>query len=1546
MNRPQDSALSPQLVARFAALLGRGALPGETEGMGEADMASAAAFAAETAALRAPGVPAIAIQSVSGSATDRAIRIVIVNDDMPFLVDSIAGVLTAHDIEIRRLLHPVIAVRRDATGALTDIVDDAEGERRESVIYVEADRIDARNRRTLVTELETTLAEVRAAVRDWQTLQVKLRDDAERLPDGEGAALLRWFLDGKMTLLGHRIETRDGKAGDPQGVLRVSDTVLWSDSARADAFAWFERGGAVPMLVKADAITNVHRRAALDMIVVPVRDGGAIAGLSIHVGLWTSAALRSPTENIPVLRGMLKALDEKLRFDPRGHAGKALRHAMAELPHDLALTLAPSATEQVVLTAMSLADRPRPKLEMVSSALGRHLIAFLWLPRDLLTTGRREQIGTMLAEATGGALMSYALQLGDGDLALIRYTLRFPESAALPDVAALDHRIGEMLRGWEPAVEARLAELLPARRSARLAIDYAAAFPAAYRGTATPADAAADIARLIQLDDEDGRNVRIYDDETEGDARLRLKIYRRGPLIPLSEAVPVLENFGFRVIEEVPTALAGIGHIHEFRVDLSSADVAIALLDRTDVVEAAIAATLEGRAENDLFNALTVTIGLAPHEAVLFRAWFRYLRQTGFSYGLATAIEALTVAPDVGRDIIGYFRALHDPKGRDDKKAEQLHDAIEQGLKAVSAIDNDRMLRRFRAVVRSTLRTNAFSPASDEALAFKIDSSGIPGLPQPVPWREIWVYSPRVEGIHLRGGPIARGGLRWSDRRDDFRTEILGLMKAQVVKNAVIVPTGAKGGFYPKVLPPASDRDAWLAEGTESYRIFIRALLSITDNIEGGKVVHPARVVIRDGEDPYFVVAADKGTATFSDVANKIATDRGFWLGDAFASGGGHGYDHKAMGITAKGAWVSVQRHFAEMGVDVQSDVVRVVGCGDMSGDVFGNGMLLSKTLKIVAAFDHRHIFLDPDPDPARSWAERERMFALPRSSWADYDTSLISQGGGIFPRDMKEIPLSAEVKTALGIDADVLDPSALIAAILKAKVDLLWFGGIGTYVKAKSQTNAEVGDRSNDPHRIDGEDVGARVIGEGANLGVTQAGRIAFATKGGRINTDFIDNSAGVDCSDNEVNIKIALNREMQEGRLEFEDRNSFLASMTDDVAHIVLEDNRLQTLALSLAERGGADAVASQTRVIDVLEASGRINRAVEGLDGNDLLLRRAQDGHGLTRPELAVILSHGKLSLQDAIENSDVPADAALTPMLHAAFPQPMQDRFGAAIDAHRLRPQIIATKLANRVINRLGLVGPFEMAEEEAVSMAQVAAAYITVDRLFDIEAIFEAIEDAKLDEQPRLTLFEVLGAAARAHVADLLRSLDPAAEIGARIDLLKPGLSRLDKERDTLLKAEAVDLSRQLRDHISADGVDAALVDRIARLAEMEGAIGTAALASELAVDELDVTDAYVTLGEALGLDWAKAEAARFRSGDAWDRLLVAGLVREFGQLRLDFLGKHGRKDPIGAVREWLSTHGPRVAQFKELVDRARITATPSAAMLAQIAAQARRLLAR
>ncbi|WP_447749908.1 NAD-glutamate dehydrogenase [Sphingopyxis fribergensis] len=1554
---PSTVKIPPKVAAAYLAALHGSALPGEGDDMDKAALTDAGQFAARAALERAEETPSLLLEPIAADGTDRRMRLAIINDDMPFLVDSTSQAVAAQGLAVHRILHPVVAVKRDAKGHLQEA---GEGPARESVIYMELERGDARARRRLLDGLEAALRDVRAAVRDWRAMRAAMLADAAMRVEGEAAELLRWFEGGAMTQLGHEWRTRDGKVQDSLGISESGESQLLSPAALEAAFAWFDQGGTAPLLIKSNRLSAVHRRVLLDLVIVPELKGKKVERLSIHAGLWTSAALSAPPAKVPVLRAQLEALMAKFGFDPTGHAGKALAHALTALPHDLLIAFDAASLEELVLTSMSITDRPRPKVVTVQSALGRHLFAFVWLPRDEVSTGRRIAVEALLVREAKAGVIGWTMVLEDGGAALLRYTLDLRSGGVVPDAATLNAQLEQMVRGWQPEVEAALAKRGDAGRAAALAARFAPTFPPNYRNLYNPEEAARDILRLRDLDAANPRSVRLARKSLDGDDRLRLKVYSAVGPLALSAVVPALEHFGFEVLEEIPTALqsrgAGAGAegedeqaivIHDFTLRLPASVDELALLPYAEVIEGAIAAVLDGRAENDAFNELVLTNQTDPRAIVWLRAWFRYLRQGGSAYGMDTVVSALRHAPALTAALIERFTVLHDPKARDAKRAEALEAEIMAAFADIKSIDEDRILRLFHAVIGATLRTNAFAPAAQEALAFKIDSAQVPGLPKPLPWREVWVYSPRVEGIHLRAGPVARGGLRWSDRRDDFRTEILGLMKAQRVKNAVIVPTGAKGGFYPKALPDVSlDRDAWFAEGTECYRIFIRSLLSITDNLVAGKVVHPKGVVIHDGDDPYFVVAADKGTATFSDVANALAMERDFWLGDAFASGGSKGYDHKAMGITAKGAWLSVQRHFAEMGVDVQSDTIRVVGCGDMSGDVFGNGMLLSKAIQLVAAFDHRHIFLDPNPDPAKSWKERERMFALPRSSWADYNAKLISKGGGIFPRSQKSIPLSPEVQALLGLSVSEIDPGSLISAILKAPVDLLWFGGIGTYVKAASQNNAEVGDPANDALRVDAEDLRVRAVGEGANLGTTQAARIAFSAKGGRINTDFIDNSAGVDCSDNEVNIKIALNREMAEGRLSQDDRDALLVRMTDNVSELVLEDNRLQALALSIAEKGGSAAVPSLVRIMETFEASGRLDRKVEGLAANDELMRRAAEGRGLTRPELAVLLSTAKLALQDAIEHSDLPNDPALGSDLAAAFPAEMQRDFGQAIADHQLRREIIATKIANRIINRMGIVHPFELVEEEGCALGDIAAAFVAVERLLDLPAIWDALDAAKIDESIRLSLFSQAASAMTSQMADLLRVTQALSQPGPVITRLEPGVDRLNASVDTLLSPSVKHQWDMLAQQLLDAGAPEALTSSVVRLFKTDGAIGIVDLAERRGDDEIAVTHAFTHLGEALGLDWAQTLAAHMSPADPWERLLVNSLARDFQQMRLTFLAGLPKGDLDAAVTKWLADHAPRVEQFRATVDRARMIPTPNGAMLSHIAGQARGLLGR
>jgi len=1547
-----ECKLAEVLRARMADSL----LPGEPE-LSRARLDEAAAFLLEAARQRPEGQAALLVRS--GGGDRRCTRVAVVNRDMPFLVDSIAATVAAQGLAIDLLMHPVLSAERNPAGRLTRLPET--GGTAESMIYLETPRIDARDRRALEQELAITLGDVRAAVDDWPKMRALIADDAELVTDHEGAALLRWFAGGMLTQLGHVTRRRDGTEVQRLGICRRSARELVADETYARAFTWFDEGGRAPLIVKANRLSRVHRRAPLDLFIVPICEGKKVAALSVHAGIWTSEALATKPEHVPMLRRHLAELGKDLEFLHGSHDAKALVHALTVLPHDLVIGFADDDLVRVATAMMALADRPRPRLALVMAPLRRHLFAFVWLPRDMMSTTVRLGIEDLLKSSTGAETLDWSLQIEGGNLAMLRYVLDFRGQADAPDAAAIDAALQDMLRGWADAVEAALAAAGEAGRAAALAARYADAFPQAYRAAYGPAEAAQDIERMRRLTADEGarplrRDARLYRHDGDPADQLRLKIYQLGGAMPLSDAVPALENFGFRVLSEQPTELAGAdgGTIHDFSLGLPRGEHAAPLLGRAEPIEAAICAVLNGRAEDDVFNRLIIGTALAAQEADWLRAFYRYLRQTSVAFTIYTVVDALRGAPAVTHALIKFFRVRHDPAFQGDRDAAGVHAAtdIHDGLAAVAAINDDRILRLYRSVLGAILRTNAFAPAGADALAFKFDSALVPGLPRPVPWREIFVYSRRVEGIHLRAGPVARGGLRWSDRRDDFRTEVLGLMKAQRVKNAVIVPTGAKGGFYPKRLPdPAEDREAWATEGRESYKLFIRSLLSVTDNIVADKVVHPAGVVIHDGDDPYFVVAADKGTASFSDTANAIAEEHGFWLGDAFASGGSKGYDHKAMGITARGAWLSVQRHFLEMGVDVQKDPVRVAGCGDMSGDVFGNGMLLSKSLRLIAAFDHRHIFIDPDPDAAASWKERKHLFKLPRSSWADYSDKLISKGGGVFPRTLKSIPLSREARAALGIEAEALDPESLIHAILKAPVDLIWFGGIGTYIKAGQEAHAQVGDPANDGLRVNGDEVRAKVIGEGANLGVTQAGRIEFSLQGGRINTDFIDNSAGVDCSDNEVNIKIALEAAKRAGQLSEERRVALLEAMTDEVAALVLEDNRLQALALSIAEQGGAKAVGSQLRLIETLEDGGNLDRRTEGLGDGDALARRAADGHGLTRPELAVLLSSTKLVLQDAIEASALADDAEAEPLLLGKFPAAMRGAFRKRILAHRLRREIVATVIANAVVNRMGMVHPFELAEEEGAGLDRIGAAFVGACRLLGMGPIWEAIDGAKMPEIARIQLFERAASALRGHMADLLRAGGAMHDPSHLIGQVAPGVAELVDHVDDLLADEARGHAQAIAAELIEVGAPPRIAAMVAQLFAVDGAIGLAHLASDTGIAPVRLTQAFSDLGERLGLDWAQQKAAVMNPSDPWERLLVAGLARDFQQMRFEFIRglasrKRDRNDPVGLIEAWATAREPAIRQFRAMIGRAQGAAPLAPAMLAQIASQARNLLQR
>lgn len=1558
------TALTGSLIERISASI----LPGDAALTGDR-LTEITDFLLETGASRKAGDAAVQIRT--GINDHRFTCIAIINKDMPFLVDSVAACVASHGLTIDVLIHPILPVRRDDTGLLTALPEgEGVGEMRESFIYIETPRIDAKQRRSLEKDLASAIADTRAAVDDWPKMRAAIGADADRVADPEGAALLRWLGDGMMIQLGAMTRQREGKQSGLLGICRKGAKDLASDETFNAAFAWFDKpkgqNGRTPLIIKANRLSRVHRPIPLNLFITPIIHDGRVSALSVHVGIWTSAALAAKPTKVPVLRQQMSAVMERLKFEENGHDERALIHALTTLDHDLIISFCDEDVARVATAMMSLAERPRPRIALVTAPLGRHVFGFVWIPRDMLSTATRLKIQALLEEQTGGRTLDWSLSVEGGNLAMLRFVLDSRGQTNTPDSATLDKALQDMLRGWDEAVEAALQKTEDPERAAALATRFSACFPEHFRSLYSADEAALDIARLRHFEGDEnqrttlGQSVRLYEKPKDGAAQLGLKIYQLSGNLALSDAVPALENFGFTVLSETPTTLENTGltdgqtnpTIHDFTLGLTAGKDSASILARADGIERAIADVLDGRSQDDVFNALVVGSALTAQEAGWMRAFYRYLRQTNIAFTIHTVVDALAAAPAVTRGLIDLFRARHDPdfKGNRDTAYAKAEQAITEGLAEVSAINDDRLLRLYWKVIRAILRTNGFAPSAQEAFAFKMDSALVPGLPKPLPWREIFVYSQRVEGIHLRAGPVARGGIRWSDRRDDFRTEVLGLMKAQRVKNAVIVPTGAKGGFYPKRLPDRSlDRDAWFTEGKESYKLFIRSLLSVTDNLVDDKVVHPEQVVIHDGADPYFVVAADKGTSSFSDTANALAIERGFWLGDAFASGGSNGYDHKAMGITARGGWISVQRHFSEMGIDVQTQSVRVIGCGDMSGDVFGNGLLLSKAVQLVAAFDHRHIFIDPDPDPATSWAERKRLFDMPRSNWAEYNEKLLSKGGGIYSRKTKSIDLSQGARAALGITDASIAPDDLIAAILKSPVDLIWFGGIGTYVKSSDQTHAEVRDPANDALRVNGEAIRAKVIGEGANLGMTQAGRIEFSLAGGRLNTDFIDNSAGVDCSDNEVNIKIALTSALLSGKLTEKRRNALLAEMTDTVAELVLEDNRQQALALSIAEHGGARSVGSYARVIEILEDLGALDRVTAGLGDKEALMRRAADGLGLTRPELAVLLSSSKLVLQDAVEGSDLAKDASADALVLSDFPEALQKDFTPNLLNHRLRNEIVGTVVANQMINRMGIIHPFELADEEGLGLDQIACAFVSASKLMNMNAIWQAIDETPMPESARLALFEQAATGLRRHMADLLRAGNCAASPSKLHTEIGSIITELGGHVEALLPNEARKHSSAIAERLTNVGAPESIAEMVAQLFSMDGAIGIARLSQSTQIQPVDLVKAFTALGSRLRLDWAQAKAADLSPSDPWERLLVAGLARDFQQMRLDFLSHLARKksakaDILSAMERWGKAKTEGSERFLILVQRAEASGPITPAILAQIASQARNLL--
>jgi glutamate dehydrogenase len=1453
----------------------------------------------------------------------------IVTDDMPFLVDTVTAALVTRGLSVHLLVHPLVVVRREPLGRLVEVCSDVEpddaiaGDLVESWMRLAVDRVHGEaDRDQLRRDVQRVLTDVREAVEDWPRMRSQALAIADELasnaaslpvPDRDitdSIELLRWLVDEHFTFLGYREYKLVGSpapSGADEGGAAVKGPVPSGTELRAvmgTGLGILRRDQAHPRVIttmtpeaqaklmekrllvitKANSRSTVHRSAYLDYIGFKTFDAsGNVVGERRFLGLFSSAAYLGSVRDLPVVKRKVAAVLERSGLSPRSHSGKDLLAILEDYPRDELFQIRTDELYDAVIGVLRLAGRRALRLFLRRDGYGRFISCLVFLPRDRFTTENRLRIQEILLEELNGVGLDYTTRVGESPLARIHFVVRTdpgnPPGEIDPE--AIQEQLVEATRDWDDDFKLILERKLGEEQCRLLFTQYAGAFPDAYKDEHTPYEAVKDIAKL-ELLDEPGELVTHIFRRRQVDGDVRLKVFRYGEPMMLSTVLPVLHSLGVKVSDERPYEVDrpdGTIYLYDFGLVLPAE--ALELPDIRPHMENAFSATWRGEAEVDGFNELVVRAGLTWRQVVILRAYAKYLRQAGSVYSQESMEYSLIANPGIAALLVALFETRFSTTMElsiQDREAQskELVEAIGRQLDTVDSLDQDRILRSYLTLVQATLRTSFFQRGTDgrpkSYVAFKLEPRAIPELPAPRPQYEIWVYSPRFEGVHLRFGPVARGGLRWSDRRDDFRTEILGLVKAQMVKNAVIVPVGAKGGFVLKQAPLPSDRDAYQAEGVACYKLFIAALLDVTDNLVGGVIVPPRDVVRHDGDDSYLVVAADKGTATFSDIANEISLEYGFWLGDAFASGGSAGYDHKKMGITARGAWESVKRHFREVDRDTQSEDFTVVGIGDMSGDVFGNGMLLSRHIKLLAAFDHRHIFIDPDPDPEASYVERERLFNLPRSSWDDYDKKLIGEGGGVWPRTAKSIPVAAAARAVLGLGDDVtaLAPSDLMKAILLAPVDLLWNGGIGTYVKASSESNVDVGDKANDPIRVNGAQLRAQVVGEGGNLGLTQRGRVEYASGGGRICTDFIDNSAGVDTSDHEVNIKILL----ADASLEGEQRDGLLAETTDEVASLVLRDNYDQATALGNARAQAHSLLPVHRRLISEMERDGRLDRGLEAMPSDEELAARFAAGTGLTSPEFAVLLAYVKIALEAEINSSPVPDEDWTRDVLVDYFPTPLRERYASLMDSHALRREIVTTKLVNETVNRGGTSFVYRAVEEAGASAADVIRAFVVVRDVFGLADLWRAVEelDNKVPTGAQTAVYlevrRLLDRAVRWLVTNRRSPLGVAEEITR----LRPGVALLLPKLGELLHGRERESLRSNVDSLVGMGIPADIAERATGVLYGFGLLDVVSVADRTGADVTEVAQVYFTLSERFRVDDLLSKISMLPRDDRWQTL--------------------------------------------------------------------------
>jgi len=1586
-SRKGSGTLTPQRSAQLLGSYYRHVAPEDIVERSDTYLYGAAMSQYRLAATRPQGTANIRVFTPSVSEQGWSAQghtvVEVVTDDMPFLVDSVTMELNEQQRTVHMVVHPQLLVRRDVAGGLLEIYGE-EGQDtdhdifRESWMHIEIDRESAPDELERIEQaLSKVLRDVREAVEDWDRMHAQARDIVAELDEHppplpeqeveEGKALLSWLADDHFTFLGYR-EYRLERGGDGTqdpgsddaggdedlrlravpgtgfGILRGDQDMSTSFGKLPPLIRAKARAKELLVLAKANSKATVHRPAYLDYIGVKLfGPDGEVVGERRFLGLFSSAAYTESLTRIPVLRVKAQQVIDQAGFNPLSHTGKALLDVLETYPRDELFQTPIEELVPIAEAVLHTRERRQLRLFVRRDGYGRYLSCLVYLPRDRYTTAVRERIAGILKSQLGGESVEYTARITESLLARLHFVVRPPRGDVIGDFdqGDLERRLAEAARSWRDDFLAAVLGEYGEERGTRLARTYADSFPEAYKEDYPPAAAAVDLGRLEEIDGDEGLALSLFESIDSGTSEARLKLFRVGSPLSLSRVLPILSAMGVEVIDERPYGLEGLprpSHIYDFGLRYGEALPASA----RQLFQDTVLAVWEGRNESDGFNSLVLAAGLSWRQAMLLRAYAKYMRQGGTPFAQDYIEEALLANVEITRYLVQLFEARFDPGRKGDLAAdsesrtarlEELEERITHALDDVASLDHDRILRSYLTVVKATLRTNYYQRTADDQpkpyLSVKVEPSAIPDLPEPRPQFEIFVYSPRVEGVHLRFGAVARGGLRWSDRRDDFRTEVLGLVKAQMVKNAVIVPVGAKGGFFCKQLPDPSDRDAWLAEGIDCYKTFISGLLDITDNLVAGETVPPTRVVRHDADDSYLVVAADKGTASFSDIANEMSKDYGFWLGDAFASGGSAGYDHKAMGITARGAWVSVQRHFREMGVDCQSEDFTCVGVGDMSGDVFGNGMLLSRHIRLVAAFDHRHIFLDPSPDAATSYDERRRLFDLPRSSWEDYDENLISEGGGVYSRSLKSIPVSAQVREALGIEDGVtsMTPPELMRAILLADVDLLWNGGIGTYVKSEAETHGDAGDKSNDAIRVDGSELRCRCVGEGGNLGLTQRGRIEYACNGGRINTDFIDNSAGVDTSDHEVNIKILLDRVVASGDLTGKQRNELLASMTDEVADLVLFDNSEQNLALANAAAQAPALLHVHEDWIRRLERQGLLNRRLEDLPSRKQVAERLERGEGLTAPELSVLLAYTKIVLADELIDTDLPDDPFLRSDLYAYFPAKMRQGYRVAMEDHPLRRELIVTQAVNYLVNGAGITFFHRLSAETRASAAELTRANFVAREIFGFRTLMDAIAaydnqiDAAVQTRMRLELRTLIERASRW----LVTNRRPPLDSEATVDFFGDAAERLSGTLAALLTGRERDTFDQRKQALMEESVPEDLAARIAVLPPSYAVLGIIETARRRDVDPVEVARVHFALGERLGLPGLVGRILALPRHDRWQTMARAALRDDLhavhAQLTADLLTStpDGTPAPV-RIADWEEKEEVRVTQAVSTLD--------------------------